>query len=72
MSTSKEFDLLIKNVRVARPNGTDTEDLDIAIQDGKFARLGADIAADSAAQVYDGQNRNAFPGVVDPHMHTGI
>ena len=72
MSTSKEFDLLIKNVRVARPNGTDTEDLDIAIKDGKFARLGADIAADSAAEVYDGQDRIAFPGVVDPHMHTGI
>ena len=72
MSTRKEFDLLIKNIRVARPGGDGIEAIDIAIKDGKFASLAADIAADSAAEVYDGQNRIAFPGVVDPHMHTGI
>ena len=72
MSTNMDFDLLIRNVRVARAGGNGLEDADIAIKDGKFARVAPGIAADSAAEVYDGQNRIAFPGVVDPHMHTGI
>jgi len=72
MSNTKEFDLLIKNIQVARPAGDGLEDLDIAIKDGKFLQVAPNLAADSAAEVYDGQNRIAFPGVVDPHMHTGI
>jgi len=72
MSNTKEFELLIKNIQVARPAGDGLEDLDIGIRDGKFAKIAPDLAADSAAEVYDGQNRIAFPGVVDPHMHTGI
>ena len=67
-----EFDLLIKNVRVARPGGDGLEDLDIAIRDGRFASLAPDIAAESARETYDARNRIAFPGVVDPHMHCGI
>lgn len=72
MSTTKDYDLLIKNVRVARATGNGLEDADIAVRDGKFAKIAPDLAADSAAEVYDGQNRIAFPGCVDPHMHTGI
>jgi len=72
MSNTKEFDLLIKNVQVARATGTALEDADIAIKDGKFVKIAPNLAADSAAEVYDGQGRIAFPGVVDPHMHTGI
>jgi len=72
MSNTKEFELLIKNIQVARPAGDGLEDLDIGIKDGKFARIAPNLPADSAAEVYDGQNRIAFPGVVDPHMHTGI
>jgi len=72
MTNAKEYDLVIKNVRVARPTGNGLEDADIAIKDGRFAKIAADISSASAAVVYDGQNRIAFPGVVDPHMHTGI
>jgi allantoinase len=71
MST-KEYDLLIKNVRVARATGNGLEDADIAVKDGKFIKIAPDLSADSASEVYDGQDRIAFPGVVDPHMHTGI
>lgn len=66
------YDLLIKNVRVVRPNAAMVEEADIAIRGGKFARIAAEIPADSAREVYDGKNRLAFPGLVDPHMHTGI
>jgi allantoinase len=61
-------DLLIKNVRIVRPNVREVVSGDIAIVDGKFASPGN---AQPKA-VYDGKGLLAFPGVVDAHMHTGI
>lgn len=72
MPIAKTYDLLIRNVRLVRPNETSVESGDIAIKDGKIARLGRDLPADGAARVIDGRNRLAFPGLVDAHMHTGI
>jgi allantoinase len=66
------MDLLLKNVRVVRPDGKGSEDLDIGIDDGVIVRLESDIAADDAANVHDGQGRLVFPGLVDGHMHVGI
>ena len=66
-----ELDLLIKNVRVARPGGDGLEDLDIGIRGGRFASLAPNIDVALAAETYDARNRIAFPGVVDPHMHCG-
>src|SRR6202140_5574534 len=68
----KPFDTIIKNARVVRPNRTSVDCLDIAIKDGKIARLGPEIQADLASQVFDAKNRLAFPGCVDAHMHIGI
>jgi len=72
MTTEKEYELLIKNVRVVRPGKTSLARADIAIANGKFARVARNIAPESAKKVVDGKNRLAFPGLVDPHMHTGI
>jgi allantoinase len=66
------YDLLIKNVRVVRPNASAVEEADIAVQGEKFAKIGPNIAAKEANKVYDGKGWLAFPGVVDAHMHTGI
>ena len=41
----KVFDTVIKNARVVRPNKTSVDCLDIAIKDGKIARLAPDIQA---------------------------
>src|SRR5690349_11046245 len=68
----KVFDTVIKNARVVRPNKTWVDCLDIAIKDGKVARLAPDIQAGEAKQVFDAKNRLAFPGCVDAHMHIGI
>jgi len=67
-----QYDLLIKNVRVVRPNAALVEQADIAIRNGRFAKIAPVIPAESASEVFDGKNRLAFPGLVDPHMHTGI
>ena len=66
------LDLIIKNVAVVRPGGDGAEDLDIGIQDGRIARLEADIPATEANEVHDGDGNLAFPGLVDAHMHVGI
>jgi allantoinase len=66
------FDLIVKNVNVVRPNNPDVENLDIAIKDGQFVEIAADIDASDASDVVDGGGLHAFPGVVDAHMHLGI
>jgi allantoinase len=66
------LDLLVKNVRVVRPDHSDPESMDIGVVDGRFARLAPDIPAGEAQVVVDGQGRLAFPGVVDGHQHWGI
>jgi allantoinase len=67
-----EFDLLIKNVRVVRPHGNAVHEADIAIADGKVAKVAPGLDVARAKEVYDGRGRLAFPGVVDAHMHSGI
>jgi allantoinase len=66
------FDLVIKNVRVVRPNQPEVEVLDVAVKDGKFARLAQGIDPSEATTTIDGGGLLAFPGVVDAHMHFGI
>jgi allantoinase len=67
-----EFDVLIKNLRIVRPNQSAVTSGDIAIRDGKFAEIAAAIDPARATAVIDGRQRLAFPGAVDAHMHTGI
>ena len=66
------YDLLVKNVQVVRPGGNGAEALDLAIKDGKFAAIEANIDETSAAEVVDGGGKHLFPGVVDVHQHWGI
>ncbi len=65
------FDLVVKNAEVVRP-GRETERLDIAITDGKFAQLASDIEVSEAGDVFDAGGLLVFPGIVDAHMHFGI
>jgi allantoinase len=63
MSTeTKPYDLLIRNVRVVRPNAPSVESADIAIKDGKFAAIGRDLPVAGAAKVTDGRAASRFPG----------
>src|SRR5258705_1855228 len=68
----KLFDLVIKNARVVRPNKTSVDCLDIAVKDGKVARLAPDIQAEQAKQVFDAKNLLAFPGCVEAYIDIGI
>jgi len=70
--TAPLYDLLIKNVRVVRPHGNVVHEGDIAMKDGKFAKVAPGMDPALAKQVHDGRGMLAFPGVVDAHMHSGI
>ena len=65
------FDLLIQNVRLARPDA-DVIETDVAITDGRFARIAPGIDPAEAREVRDAGGLMAFPGLVDAHMHVGI
>jgi len=71
-SNTKTYDQLIRNVRVVRPSGNVVHHADIAIKDGKFARVAPGIDPVLSKSVHDGRGLLAFPGVVDAHMHSGI
>ena len=72
MADGKQYGLLVKNVRLVRPNVGSIVDTDIDVKDGTIDRIGINLDADASVEVYDGKGRLAFPGVVDAHMHTGI
>src|SRR6188474_1988023 len=63
------IDLVIKNVRVVRPNVREVVQADIAVAGGRVSQVGRDL---QGKRVYDGKGLLAFPGAVDAHMHTGI
>src|SRR6267378_5613410 len=67
-----QYDLLIKNVRVVRPNADSTPAADIGVKGEKVAKIKENIATGESKTIYDGKGWLAFPGVVDAHMHTGI
>jgi allantoinase len=67
-----DLDLVVKNVRVVRPNKTTVEQMDLGIKDGKFARIEKEIKPEEAKEVYDAKNKLGFPGVIEPHAHVGI
>ena len=69
---AEKFDLLIRNVRVVRPNANELALRDIAVKDGKFAAIGAAMDPAAALTVTDARGMLGFPGLVDAHMHTGI
>ena len=48
MAGSKDFDIVIKNIKVVRPNATIVGDVDTAIKNGKFAKIAPNIPVGKA------------------------
>ena len=59
-----QYDLIIRHARLHRRAGL----VDIAVKDGQFARLAADIA-DSATREIDAAGRLVSPPFIDAHVH---
>ena len=64
----QSFDLVIKNGRVVDGTGNPWYYADVAIQNGKVARIGK-IPATDAKTVIDAKNQIVAPGFIDVHTH---
>ena len=67
------YDILIKNARIADGTGNPMYHADVAVKDGKVARIGYNLRVD-AKRVIDGTGKVLAPGFIDAHSHldTGI
>ena len=63
-----EYDLIISGGTVIDGTGAEGKRADIAVSNGRIARIG-DLSADSAAQTIDASGKVVTPGFVDLHTH---
>src|SRR5215471_11560809 len=68
-SGPRTYDLLIRGGRVIDPSQGLAADADVAIRQGKIARIAGNIAESEAAQVLDARRMIVTPGLVDVHVH---
>ncbi len=67
--TAQNFDILIKGGKVVdAKNGIDKV-MDVAIKDGKIAKVDVNIPQNQAAKVIDAKGLFVSPGLIDIHSH---
>src|SRR5437764_959505 len=64
-----KYDLLVRGGRIIDPAQGLSADADVAIHQGKVARIAAGIAESEARQVLDARKMIVTPGLVDVHVH---
>ena len=62
------YDILIQNARIADGTGNAMYHGDVAIRDGKIAKIGCRLKA-QAEKVIDGTGKVLAPGFIDAHSH---
>lgn len=53
-------------------SGTSTENVVILIEDGRFGRIGTEVAIPAGAEVVDLSHLTVLPGLVDAHNHLAL
>jgi len=69
---AQQYDLLIKNGHVIDPKNHINTKMDIAVTDGKIAKVGNDIAATQAKKTIDAKGLYVVPGLIDIHTHVFV
>ncbi len=69
----KPQDVLIKNAAVwtSEPEGI-LENHDILIQNGRFEKIGSNLAAPEGIVIIDATGKHVTPGIIDEHSHIAI
>ena len=62
------YDLVIRGATVVDGLGHEPISADIAVKDGRIAKIGA-IPATDAAEVVDAGGLTLMPGIIDLHTH---
>lgn len=65
------YDIIIKNGLIADGTGSDAYKADLAIKNGKIAKIG-DCGADEAEKILDAEGKYVTPGFIDPHSHADL
>jgi dihydroorotase len=66
---AQRYDIVIKGGHVIDPKNNINEVMDIAIQDGKIARLARNIDAKEGLQSVNARGFYVTPGLIDIHVH---
>lgn len=64
------MDLMIKNGYIV--TDSETFKADIAVNDGKIMRIGADIVPDPGTETVDAAGKLVLPGAIDAHTHLAM
>jgi len=59
--------MLVKNAKIIM--GTEEVMVDILIQDGKFVKVGRNLAEDLKEEILDAKGHYVLPGMIDAHTH---
>ncbi|CAN5824295.1 amidohydrolase/deacetylase family metallohydrolase [soil metagenome] len=71
-STAQQYDLLIRHGHVIDPKNSIDAVMDVAIADGKIAKLAKDIDVTQAKKVIDATGLYVTPGLIDMHTHVFV
>ena len=65
--------VLVRNATVwtAGPQGK-IEGGDVLVRAGKIAQVGRGLSAPAGAVIIDGTGKHVTPGLIDPHIHSGV
>ncbi len=66
---AQQYDLLLKNGHVIDPKNNINAKMDVAIKDGKVARVQSNIKTSDAKKVVDVKGLYVSPGFIDIHTH---
>ena len=72
ISHAQQYDLLIKNGLVIDPKNQINSMLDVAIANGKIAKIEKNIPASNATKVIDASGLMVTPGLIDIHTHVFV
>ncbi len=69
---SQAYDLLIKNGHIIDPKNNIDAKMDIAVADGKIAKLATTISSNAAKKTIDATDLYIVPGLIDIHTHVFV
>ena len=68
-SLAQEYDILIKNAHLIDPKNNIDQKMDVAVSDGKIAKVAPEISESSAKTTINAEGLYITPGLIDIHAH---